>query len=196
MTTTPSKKSNGFFASLTDKEDNSTSPVASKQRKASTKSGDTMSRSASLARKSYTRKFRGKRRSSVTEVDFFEKEAVLVDDDLPTDERAQVVLNDQSVHGGANTRRMLKNLDNTPFRSRPPVRMDAEDGPWSVSVAELAHEPNSYNLYIRSALKKSSCVVPTITDISFLTSAHPQPHSPPNRSRNRRFGRQTARKLP
>ena len=84
---------------------------------------NSMRRSASLARKSYAKKFRTKRRSSVTESDLFdfEKEAILVDDNLPTDQRAQVV-DDLSTAAGAGDRpqrRMLKNLDNTPFRSRP-----------------------------------------------------------------------------
>jgi hypothetical protein len=33
---------------------------------------------------------------------------------------------------------------------RPPVRMDAQDGPWSVSVAETPHDARSYSLYIKS----------------------------------------------
>jgi serum/glucocorticoid-regulated kinase 2 len=33
---------------------------------------------------------------------------------------------------------------------RPPVRMDAEDGPWSVSVAETPYNARSYSLYIKS----------------------------------------------
>jgi serum/glucocorticoid-regulated kinase 2 len=35
---------------------------------------------------------------------------------------------------------------------RPPVRMDAQDGPWSVSVAETPHDASSYSLYIKSEL--------------------------------------------
>ncbi|KAJ7492025.1 kinase-like protein [Mycena latifolia] len=33
---------------------------------------------------------------------------------------------------------------------RPPVRMNAQDGPWSVSVAETPDDPRSYSLYIKT----------------------------------------------
>ncbi|KAK7063688.1 hypothetical protein R3P38DRAFT_2674852 [Favolaschia claudopus] len=33
---------------------------------------------------------------------------------------------------------------------RPPVRMNAQDGPWSVSVAETPHDARSYSLYIKT----------------------------------------------
>jgi hypothetical protein len=45
-------------------------------------------------------------------------------------------------------------IDNTLSNSsgmRPPVRMDAQDGPWSISVAETPHDAQSYSLYIKSA---------------------------------------------
>lgn len=33
---------------------------------------------------------------------------------------------------------------------RAPLRMDAQDGPWSVSVADHPHDKRSYTLYIKS----------------------------------------------
>jgi hypothetical protein len=33
---------------------------------------------------------------------------------------------------------------------RPPVRMNPQDGPWSVSVAETPGDDRSYSLYIKS----------------------------------------------
>ncbi|KIM82335.1 hypothetical protein PILCRDRAFT_71075 [Piloderma croceum F 1598] len=43
----------------------------------------------------------------------------------------------------------MKPLDMNTSR-RPPVRMDAQDGPWSVSVAETPHDARSYSLYIKT----------------------------------------------
>ncbi len=40
-----------------------------------------------------------------------------------------------------------------PQNRRAPVRIDAEDGPWSVSVAESPHDTRSYSLYIKSKLQ-------------------------------------------
>ncbi|KAF9486596.1 hypothetical protein BDN70DRAFT_23355 [Pholiota conissans] len=46
----------------------------------------------------------------------------------------------------------MKALDtNLPAASRRgPMRMDTQDGPWSVSVAENPYDPNSYSLYIKT----------------------------------------------
>jgi len=46
----------------------------------------------------------------------------------------------------------MKALDtNLPSSSRRgPVRMDTQDGPWSVSVAETPYDTHSYSLYIKS----------------------------------------------
>jgi hypothetical protein len=44
-------------------------------------------------------------------------------------------------------------IDNTPSNTsgmRPPMRMDAQEGPWSISVAETPHDAQSYSLYIKS----------------------------------------------
>lgn len=46
----------------------------------------------------------------------------------------------------------MKSIDtahNRPIR-RPPVRIDAQEGPWSVSVAETPHDAHSYSIYIKS----------------------------------------------
>lgn len=45
------------------------------------------------------------------------------------------------------------NLKNEPLPTRrAPLRMDAQDGPWSVSVAEHPHDKRLYTLYIKSEL--------------------------------------------
>lgn len=38
----------------------------------------------------------------------------------------------------------------TGIATRPPVRMDAEGGPWSISVAETPHDSRSFSLYVKS----------------------------------------------
>lgn len=37
-----------------------------------------------------------------------------------------------------------------PPARRKPLRMDAQDGPWSVSVAETAQDSKTYSIYIQS----------------------------------------------
>ncbi|KAH6911129.1 AGC/AGC-unique protein kinase [Coprinopsis sp. MPI-PUGE-AT-0042] len=39
---------------------------------------------------------------------------------------------------------------NIPANRRQPVRMDGQDGPWAVSVAESPHDSRSYSLYIKT----------------------------------------------
>ncbi|CAK5264794.1 unnamed protein product [Mycena citricolor] len=65
---------------------------------------------------------RRKPRTPLTQADF-----IFIDGDIPTD---------------PNT------MENA--TRRPPVRLNAQDGPWSVSVAENADEPRSYSLYIKT----------------------------------------------
>ncbi|KAK0450596.1 uncharacterized protein EV420DRAFT_1312313 [Desarmillaria tabescens] len=48
-----------------------------------------------------------------------------------------------------STNTMLAATDLPPNR-RAPVRIDAQDGPWSVSVAESPHDARSYSLYIKT----------------------------------------------
>ena len=35
-------------------------------------------------------------------------------------------------------------------RSRMPFRVDGQDGPWTISVAETPHDASSYSLYVKS----------------------------------------------
>jgi hypothetical protein len=46
----------------------------------------------------------------------------------------------------------MKSIDAAHTRPvrRPPVRIDAQEGPWSVSVAETPHDAHSYSIYIKS----------------------------------------------
>ncbi|KAJ6601190.1 hypothetical protein DFH09DRAFT_900600 [Mycena vulgaris] len=41
-------------------------------------------------------------------------------------------------------------MDQVTTNRRPPVRMNAQDGPWSVSVAETPNDARSYSLYIKT----------------------------------------------
>lgn len=79
-------------------------------------------------------------RSSVTDVSFFEHDAV------------EIAPNDDNEPEPPIAFENMKNLDASRGRPsrRPPVRMDAQDGPWSVSVAETPHDACSYSLYIKS----------------------------------------------
>lgn len=55
-------------------------------------------------------------------------------------------------HDSNNPVRSMKPVDaahTRPIR-RPPVRIDAQDGPWSISVAETPHDAHSYSIYIKS----------------------------------------------
>ena len=42
---------------------------------------------------------------------------------------------------------------------RTPLRMDAQDGPWSVSVAESPHDLKTYSLYVKSSCFLSSWLI-------------------------------------
>jgi serine/threonine protein kinase len=47
----------------------------------------------------------------------------------------------------------MKSIDAAHTRPvrRPPVRIDAQEGPWSVSVAETPHDAHSYSIYIKTS---------------------------------------------
>ncbi|KIJ66516.1 hypothetical protein HYDPIDRAFT_174586 [Hydnomerulius pinastri MD-312] len=77
-------------------------------------------------------------RSSVTDHSFFQSR-----DSSPHNQHAPVQ---------ANSVRSMKTLDAAPSRSmrRPPVRIDAQEGPWSVSVAETPHDARAYSIYIKT----------------------------------------------
>ena len=70
-------------------------------------------------------------------------------------------------------------IDNTlsnPSGMRPPVRMDAQDGPWSISVAETPHDAHSYSLYIKS---EPITFHPTRSSFFLQSSWHLRPCCPP-----------------
>ena len=106
-----------------------------------TKRSSTFARqSFDTAKRSYNQKRRSRQdRSSVAETDFFEPDAIVIassnEHPIPTIENKMKTVN-----------------SDTTFR-RPPVRMDAQDGPWSVSVAETPHDARSYSLYIKSEFR-------------------------------------------
>lgn len=55
-------------------------------------------------------------------------------------------------HDSNNPVRSMKSIDTAHTRPirRPPVRLDLQEGPWSVSVAETPHDAHSYSIYIKS----------------------------------------------
>ncbi|KAG9313875.1 hypothetical protein JVU11DRAFT_4643 [Chiua virens] len=76
-------------------------------------------------------------RSSVTDLTFFES-------------RTSSSHNEHAPYN--NSVRSMNNVDAAPSRStrRPPVRIDAQEGPWSISVAETPHDARSYSIYIKT----------------------------------------------
>lgn len=94
------------------------------------------------AKRSYNQKKRNRQdRSSVTETDFFEPDAIVI---ASSDEHPIPTLENK-----------MKTVNSNGTFRRPPVRMDAQDGPWSVSVAETPHDARSYSLYIKSEFRFS-----------------------------------------
>jgi serum/glucocorticoid-regulated kinase 2 len=57
------------------------------------------------------------------------------------------------------------------YPRRPLVRIDNQDGPWTVSVAETPHDPHSYSLYVKSAFSLSFFLLSNPTLL--LLSTHP-----------------------
>ena len=100
-------------------------------RQPSSRASVNTSRSYQLHRKSRAE------RSSVTDLTLFES-------------RNSSPHNHHASHN--NSVRSMKNMDTAPSWStrRPPVRIDAQEGPWSISVAETPHDSRSYSIYIKS----------------------------------------------
>lgn len=94
----------------------------------------------------YDRKSRVER-SSITDLSLF-------------DSRNSSPHNEHAPHN--NSVRSM-NIDAVPSRStrRPPVRIDAQEGPWSISVAETPHDARSYSIYIKSESHPSLHPSPT-----------------------------------
>lgn len=107
-----------------------TPPTARRQNTFTRKSIDT-ARSYSQRRK------QRQERSNVSDTCFFEPDAIVIPSSDETTDPIPTLEN------------KMKNIDANTSR-RPPVRMDAQDGPWSVSVAETPHDARSYSLYIKS----------------------------------------------
>ncbi|KAG0694052.1 hypothetical protein DFH29DRAFT_1006691 [Suillus ampliporus] len=95
-----------------------------------------------------TRSFQYKRKSrqdraSVTD---------LSSDSLSSSPHAHQQHSQNHKHDPNNSVRSMKSIDaahTRPIR-RQPVRIDAQEGPWSVSVAETPHDAHSYSIYIKS----------------------------------------------
>lgn len=82
--------------------------------------------------------------SSATDVEFFE---TTISSSSPTTDSFEpfvVVENLKPLHP-----------PHSQYPRRPPVRMDNQDGPWSVSVAETPGDPLSYSLYVKSTYAQS-----------------------------------------
>ena len=118
----------------------------------------------------YDRKSRAER-SSITDLSFFESR-----NSSPHNQHAP---NNNSV-------RSMKNLDAAPSRStrRPPVRIDAQEGPWSISVAETPHDARSYSIYIKS--ESHPCSRPSPTRLGRTCTPHCPIESRPCRFRAHR----------
>ena len=95
----------------------------------------------------FNRKSRAER-SSITDLTFFES-------------RNSSPHNQHAPHN--NSVRSMNNIDTAPSLStrRPPVRIDAQEGPWSISVAETPHDARSYSIYIKS--ESHRCTHPSST---------------------------------
>jgi len=98
---------------------------------------NTLTRKSIDTARSYSQKRKQRaERSSIADTSFFEPDAILIPSADETTDPIPTIPNMKTVD--VNTSR------------RPPVRMDAQDGPWSVSVAETPHDARSYSLYIKS----------------------------------------------
>ena len=86
-------------------------------------------------------------RSSITDLTLFES-------------RSSSPHNEHAPHN--NSVRSM-GLDTARSRStrRPPVRIDTQEGPWSISVAETPHDARSYSIYIKSESHTSTHPSPT-----------------------------------
>lgn len=93
-------------------------------------------RSADTTRSHTQKRKQRKERSSVADTSFFEPDAIII---------PSTAENTTPIPSIENMRPIDMNMPR-----RPPVRMDAQGGPWSVSVAETPHDARSYSLYIKS----------------------------------------------
>ncbi|OJA13142.1 hypothetical protein AZE42_03651 [Rhizopogon vesiculosus] len=96
-----------------------------------------------------TRSFQYKRKSrqerpSVTDVS---------SDSLSSPQHAHQEHIQNHEHDSNNPVRSMKSIDTAHTRPirRPPVRIDVQEGPWSVSVAETPHDAHSYSIYIKTS---------------------------------------------
>lgn len=106
-------------------------------------------RSIDTARHYSQRRTRRADRASVADIDFFERDLVVLEDPITPDNDTPNAVVDLTT----DITDMPSVSDNAPAHQssrRPPVRMDHQDGPWSVSVAESPHHNHSYSLYIKS----------------------------------------------
>ncbi|KAH0837846.1 hypothetical protein J3R83DRAFT_6070 [Lanmaoa asiatica] len=112
----------------------------------------------------YNRKSKAER-SSVTDLTFFES-------------RNSSPHNEHAPHN--NSVRSMRNVDAAPSRStrRPPVRIDVQEGPWSISVAETPHDARSYSIYIKSESHRSTHPSPTRLGPAFASMSLPSPSVP------------------
>jgi serum/glucocorticoid-regulated kinase 2 len=93
--------------------------------------------------RSTRRKHRKDRSKNIRDLSFLDPADDNPDPNLGIERRDSFVVVDNTIP--------MEVIPNQP--RRPPVRMDAQDGPWSVSVAETPHDARSYSLYIKSELR-------------------------------------------
>ncbi|TFK42128.1 hypothetical protein BDQ12DRAFT_677671 [Crucibulum laeve] len=122
-------------------------------------SANTVGRNFSFARKSIdtTRNYTARRKNradrlSVTDISFFQERTTTSPDittattttSPPVSAATQPPIVDLTIDD------MKEVTQPHPSARRPPVRMDNNDGPWSVSVAETPNDARSYSLYIKT----------------------------------------------
>ena len=66
----------------------------------------------------------------------------------------------QDITDSSTSVRSMNTTDIAPHRAmrRQPVRIDAQEGPWTISVAETPHDSRSYSIYIKSAFIFLPCL--------------------------------------
>jgi len=79
---------------------------------------------------------------------------------------------ERSQSGSTSTNSEMKNStapQSMPTQRRP-IRVDNQDGPWTVSVAETPHYASSYSIYIKSEYLVPRVSCSTFFSISFLVA--------------------------
>ncbi|TDL20933.1 hypothetical protein BD410DRAFT_790285 [Rickenella mellea] len=99
--------------------------------------------SGTFSRSSYRRKKARADRSSVTDVSFFDTQP-------QRESEPESVQHRPALMAHANTAPTLLGVPPERANRRKIVRLEAQDGPWSVSAAETPYDKRSYSIYIKT----------------------------------------------